>query len=1030
MYAASDSRNEDTPNNPSLMELQREPVIHFSITIFQENFSNQAISRNNQTSTRDYNVINEQDTSQQLLTSAILALKPKEFKPKRCEVSLEQTEKDSVNEKIRPTGHYIVSRFCFKVVVTLSTTIKHDNKECETRYKQMSPFPDDWPPPLKEKFTKLARKKQIRLIQAKHQPSIQYDYATGNVDNIVERKKAITLEQIFEPLSGDSEIAAPNRYIFVMDGAPGVGKTTLSRKICIDWAQGKLIKDHHVVIFKPLRELRGDTAASQEPLKQLELINESYTEVDAIRLAGSTKVSVAGAKIHSISEAKAVNESSNSEQVLNEAMKAGFVHVNTTNILFFGMAGTGKTSTKHLLLGVPPYQDRNSTPLASTAERIRINRKIRDTTTLKMVAQEDPSRTWKPVTSDDLQRIVADAIKYYVSSSDPNSELSAIPQELSIALKQLEAINESDMEVDTIRSAGAGAKMTQERERSKSLNTVSNVMANIKRFSDYDHTAVQEKFGSHWIYMIDSGGQPHFHNLLPLFMPKISVALYILRLSDCLDDHPLVEYYKDSKPVGECFKSHLSVLDNFKYLVQSIQSHSENCKLICIGTHKDHQSECKETLSEKNKTLLNFVEKNFTAFFNLGKKDVIFPMDCKHCDPDSNDVAQTIRAYIHKLSQNLNINNEVLVPFWWFVLEIVVEKVSNDENRQVLSKTECVEIAKALHNFHEDALCEALKFFHEHHIFHYYPAILPNVVFCDTQVLLDKVTEVVEFAAYSRGSTTSIHGLGNWLNFTDKGIITIELLSDKNFEKHYVDGLFAPTHLIEIFKHLLIATPFGIFSRRQDKRFYMPSLLSLLPPTQVNDKRAELLKTGLIPLVLHFKNNWQCCGVFCCLQVYLIKECEWEIEMEDHQLSRNFVQFVHREEDCFITLIDGFSFLEIHSSNNQKEMLSLIYENVHSGLRSAYRALKYTYEDPKVSFLCPHDFLEFQPLSTETSPQVPHHPACVMSEDNVMRCTLCKEMTYRLEDGHKDWVSACELKGETMLTCTVNILYHMYLGLS
>ena len=137
------------------------------------------------------------------------------------------------------------------------------------RYKQMSTFPDDWPPPLKEKFTKLAlieRKKQIRLTQAKHQPSIQYDYATGNVDNIVERKKAITLEQIFEPLSGDSKIDAPNRYTVVMDGAPGVGKTTLSRKICIDWAQGKLIKDHHIVILKPLRELRGHTAASLSDL--------------------------------------------------------------------------------------------------------------------------------------------------------------------------------------------------------------------------------------------------------------------------------------------------------------------------------------------------------------------------------------------------------------------------------------------------------------------------------------------------------------------------------------------------------------------------------------------------------------------------------------------------------------------------------------------------------------------------------------------------------------------------------------------
>ncbi len=706
-------------------------------------------------------------------------------------------------------------------------------------------------------------------------------------------------------------------------------------------------------------------------------------------------------------------------------MKAGFVRVTTTNILFFGMAGTGKTSTKHLLLGLPPPEDRNSTPLASSAERICI-RQIRDTTNLKMEAQEDPSRTWKPVSSDDLQRIVADAIKSHVTSSDANSDPnSRSAQKLSVALKQLEASNESGTQVDEVLSAKsvAGAKETRTKERSKFLDIVSNVMA---RFSDDDRAAVQEKFGSHWIYMIDSGGQPHFHNLLPLFLPKISVALYILRLSDCLDDHPLVEYYKDDKPVGEGFNSHLSVLDNFKYLVQSIQSHSENCKLVCIGTHKDHQSECKETLSDKNKTLLNFAEKDCikksTMFFDLGLKKIIFPVDCKHCDSVSKDLAKKIRECIHKQLNNI----EILVPFWWFVLEIILEKVSNDENRKVLSKTECVEIAKILH-FHEDALSEALKFFHEHHIFHYYPAILPDVVFCDTQVLLDKVTELVEHAAYVRGSNDPASGLGNWLDFTDKGVLTIEFLSDKIFEKHYVDALFAPTDLIEIFKHLLIATPFRLFSQGQDKRFYMPSLLSLLPPAQVDDKRADLLKNGLVPLVLHYKNNLQCCGVFCCLQVYLIKECEWEIEMEDHQPSRNFVQLIHREEDCFITLIDGFSFLEIHSSNNQKEMLSLIYANVHSGLRCAYQALKYTYEDPEVGFLCPHELPESQLPSTEPS----HHPARVLAKGNVMRCTLCKRTTYKLGKCHKDWLSVfcpsssvaslhlvneTSVEGETMFT--------------
>ena len=241
---------------------------------------------------------------------------------------------------------------------------------------------------------------------------------------------------------------------------------------------------------------------------------------------------------------------------------------------------------------------------------------------------------------------------------------------------------------------------------------------------------------------------------------------------------------------------------------------------------------------------------------------------------------------------------------------------------------------------------------------------------------------------------------GKWLN---RGIITIELLSE-NFEKHYVDGLFSPHDLIEIFQHLLIVTPFRLFSQKQNKRFYMPSLLSLLPPTQVNDKRADLLKTGLIPLVLHFKSNWQCCGVFCCLQVYLIKECEWEIEMEDHQPSRNFVQLIHREEDCFITIIDGFSFLEVHSSNNRKDMLSLIYENVHSGLRLAYQALKYSYEDPEVAFLCPH---ELPSTEASASPQVPHHPARVLAKGTSMRCTQRNRMMYKLGNGHKDWLSVC-----------------------
>ena len=134
------------------------------------------------------------------------------------------------------------------------------------KYKKMPTFPDDWPPRLKdEKFLKLAlieRSQQIQLPQAKRTESIQYDYATGNNDNIIARKQEITLENIFSLPPGNSTNNEPYNFIVLMDGAPGVGKTTLTRKICIDWAEGNLLTDHQIVILKPMREMRDHTTTS------------------------------------------------------------------------------------------------------------------------------------------------------------------------------------------------------------------------------------------------------------------------------------------------------------------------------------------------------------------------------------------------------------------------------------------------------------------------------------------------------------------------------------------------------------------------------------------------------------------------------------------------------------------------------------------------------------------------------------------------------------------------------------------------
>ncbi len=120
---------------------------------------------------------------------------------------------------------------------------------------------------------------------------------------------------------------------------------------------------------------------------------------------------------------------------------------------------------------------------------------------------------------------------------------------------------------------------------------------------------------------------------------------------------------------------------------------------------------------------------------------------------------------------------------------------------------------------------------------------------------------------------------------------------------------------------------------------------------------------GLIPLVLHLESNWQCCGVFCCLQVYVIILNELEIEMYAHQPSiyRNFVQLIHQKWKqlrklhgvlCILScewswllpqtsgLLDGFLF---HLILSWQQKRSLWQSQIHSQFQGTKHPLMILY---------------------------------------------------------------------------------------
>ena len=136
----------------------------------------------------------------------------------------------------------------------------------KSKYLEMCIFPNDWPPEVStdQKYTKLALIRNSKDDYSKAKSStMEHDYIHGHIDNIVAVKESIEIHEVFYPII--NKMTGESRLTILMDGAPGVGKTTISRKLCQDWAKGEILQEYHLVILIPVRfvELDKDSKISK-----------------------------------------------------------------------------------------------------------------------------------------------------------------------------------------------------------------------------------------------------------------------------------------------------------------------------------------------------------------------------------------------------------------------------------------------------------------------------------------------------------------------------------------------------------------------------------------------------------------------------------------------------------------------------------------------------------------------------------------------------------------------------------------------
>jgi GTPase SAR1 family protein len=664
------------------------------------------------------------------------------------------------------------------------------------------------------------------------------------------------------------------------------------------------------------------------------------------------------------------------EKQFEDAMKKGKIKSKLMKMVLYGSAGSGKTSFKHLLIGDPPPQRRKSTPLA-----------VRP---ISMHRVDMKSEKWKRLTPEEREQYLSRAIKSHSSHSTSlsPSTSSAVGSETDDVFTYgptVDANLEGNEESIThpASSSTESAPNIEESSDSSIDEHILHVISTDDKLVDQVDQLITPGFGSNsesldlfklfrMLQIVDSGGQPQFHDILPIFLTELSFYTFVFKLSDELESYPTVEYYDENgKRIGEPYTSHLTNEQLLQHCIQTMKSHwnstsikeEEHANILILGTHRDKK--CKrETQEEKDikirDILLPQCEKEVIypgSNSAHSTKKVIFAVNAKSPNKDDKEIAKDIRNCLDE-----KCTEEVLIPLNWYALEILLEELTILKKRGVLSFDECLLAASEKLKFDKESLKSALNFLHGLSVVFYYPDFLEAVVFVNPQVLLDKVTELVK-AKYRTKKAFS----NQWKDFYDKALVSVGFLSKNEFNEHYVDGLFTATELVVLFKNLFILADFI------DDKLFMPALLSRV---DVAKYHATTPESCVPPLVVKFSHGNLLPGVFCALICFLLNRspAPWKLNTypEDKvtptYLHRNCVEFsICDDFPGTVTLIDSCKHLECYLSLNKEpeeeeldphlliHVRCCILDAVHTGLDKANEALHYSNSscEYSIALLCP-----------------------------------------------------------------------------
>ena len=636
---------------------------------------------------------------------------------------------------------------------------------------------------------------------------------------------------------------------------------------------------------------------------------------------------------------------------LDRALKDGYVKIKAAKCGVSGPPGSGKTHFKALFAGRerPTCKDGRQSTAVST-EAVQITPDFVEELVEMHRIQDGSKVRWYAIDSKKIALLIANTLY-----------------------------------VDKIRRPST-THIDQTRKMSKSRNQV---LMNLKKLIQRNLKRNPKSLkGMRILYLVDTGGQPQFQEIMPIFVRNSSVHFLVHKLTESLDECPPFDYKIDGIKYSVPEEMLISNRDYIKQSLHSISScvfaRSIKCRVssgipkpqfAVIGMFKDQCSD--KDLEDKQKSvndcIVPFAGKCEAFYRPHHTEKPVFAVDGSKDGWSTNGaVIDDLHVKIEAFTKSL----EIEVPIRWFPFLNILK--DHSRTKPFLTLQQCCEIAQEedIMMDEEQDVEDALEFFDELGLIVYFSKFLHNIVFISPKFLFKKISEII-VQSFDCAALTEITNQER-LDFHQTGIFSRSMMETVKSLQEDFDSNFNLDDLLTLLKKLCIIADVG------SCRYFIPCVLAYERDEEnskfLKDIQCHMIANKTEPLLISFPDDYSPRGLFCASVTYLAERCNWKIESSSRKLEhkRNLIEFdvyehiqdenldIPRTSMGQVVIVDRMSRFEVYSTCDKKHLCGIRRTINKAVWYAAAQCLTYSPEniDASIGFSCDIDCGKPKPHGT------------------------------------------------------------------